>query len=112
MVDQEGLKLETELEIKNVEVEIKELEIEIYRNNLDSIHLKEDIEEKVPKEDIEVFLSGNNPNNPILSNNIKRMGKLTYINYGLEDEKFSLISYKEDLVKQLENMEKGIEYKG
>ena len=105
MVDQEGLRLETELEIKQVEVEIKELEVEIYRNNLESIHLKEAIEEKVPKEDIEVFLSGNGPYNRFLLRNIKRMGKLTYINYGLEDEKFSLISYKEDLIKKLKNME-------
>ena len=104
MVDQEGLKLETELEIKNVEVEIKELEIKIFRNNQEIAICKQSIEEKVPEEEIKDYLSGNDSNNIFLTSNIRRIGSLTFRNYCLEDEKFSLIGLKEDLEKRIEEL--------
>ena len=39
------------------------------------------------------------------------MGALTFKNLTLEDEKFSLISYKEDLQEQLRKIEEGVKFK-
>lgn len=111
MVDKEGLRLETELEIMNVEVEIKEKEIEIFRNANESIICKEAIEKNVPEDEIEYYLSGNYSNHAYLTSNIRRMGVLTFKNLALEDEKFSLISYKEDLQEQLRKIEEGVKFK-
>ena len=102
MAIDEGLKLELELEVKRLEVEIKEKEIEIFNNETESIICKEKIEEKVPEDEIKDYLSGNKSNNIFLTSNIKRIGLLTYKNYCLEDEKFGLISIKEDILKQIE----------
>ena len=46
MADKEGLRLETELEIKNVEVEIKEIEVEMYRNSYEISSLKKQLMKK------------------------------------------------------------------
>ena len=80
MADQEGLKLETELEIKNVEVEIKEKELEIYRNNNDSIKIKEDIDEMF-SETIENYINYaiSKKNNNLLSDKIAVIGAFTII---------------------------------
>lgn len=107
MVYQEGLKLETELEIKNVEVEIKELEIEIFRNNQEIVICKQSIEEKVPEEEIKDYLSGNSSNNIFLTSNIRSIGSLTFRNYCLEDEKFSLMGLKEELENKIKEINEG-----
>lgn len=121
MADNEGLKLETELEIKNVEVEIKEIEVEMYRNSYESIKLKEAIDElNIPedelKNNIDFILSdtaiGEISNNyGLIKPIITKIGALTYKNYCLEDEKFRLCSYMEDLQEQLRKMEKGVKFK-
>ena len=120
MVDQEGLRLETELEIKEIEVEIKEKEIEIYRNSYEIIKLKNELMKKnIPedklKEDIDYILSDTVIRdvylNYSISSNCLKMGALTFKNLVLEDEKFSLISYKEDLQEQLRKMEEGVKFK-
>ena len=121
MADNEGLRLETELEIKNVEVEIKEIEVEMYRNSYEIIKLKEEIdEENIPEDELkrnmEFILSDTSSgdvslNYALIKNNSSKMGILTFKNLTLEDEKFSLISYKEDLQEQLRKIEEGVKFK-
>ncbi|MBP5407665.1 MAG: hypothetical protein J6Y42_00830 [Bacilli bacterium] len=112
MVDHEGLKLETELEIGYINVEIKEKEIEMYRNSYESIKLKEEIDESdIPEEEVKGFIentiSETNSNNDVLLDNILKLGALTYKNYCLEDEKFGLCSLKEEFLKKIEDIENG-----
>ena len=112
MVDPEGLKLETELEIGYINVEIKEKEIEMYRNSYESIKLKEEIDESdIPEEEVKGFIentiSETNSNNDVLLDNILKLGALTYKNYCLEDEKFGLCSLKEEFLKKIEDIENG-----
>ena len=121
MADNEGLRLETELEIKNVEVEIKEIEVEMYRNSYEIIKLKEEIdEENIPEDELkrnmEFILSDTSSgdvslNYALIRTNSSKMGILTFKNLALEDEKFSLISYKEDLQEQLRKIEEGVKFK-
>ena len=121
MTDQEGLRLETELELKNVELEIKEIEVEMYRNRQDSIKIKEEIDKlNIPedelKSNIDFLLSG--AANGDISNNyglirpiLAKIGALTYKNYCLEVEKSNLSSYMKDLQEQLRKMEEGVKFK-
>ena len=121
MTDQEGLRLETELEIKNVEVEIKEIEIEMYRNSYESIKLKEGIDElNIPEDEIksnidfilsDCSIGDISGNYGLIKPIIAKIGALTYRNYCLEDEKSNLSSYKKDLQEQLRKMEKGAKFK-
>ena len=108
MADNEGLKLETELEIKNVEVEIKEKEVEMYRNSYDSVKIKEKIDELF-SDSIDNYIEFTlSKESNLIKDNLAIIGALTYRNYCLEDEKSNLCSYMEDLQEQLRKMEKQI----
>ena len=110
MVDREGLKLETELEIKNVEVEIKEKEVELYRNSYDSILVKEEIDEKLSKRKIEEIIEkaiNEEFKYDFLKVKLLKLGALTYKNYCIEDEKMGLIGFKDNLIRKVEEIEDG-----
>jgi len=120
MADQEGLRLETELEIKELELEIKEIEVEMYRNSYEIIKLKEEIDkENIPEDELKNnmdFILSNAYNGDVslhyalIKTNFSKIGALTFKNLALEDEKFSLISCKEDFQEQLRKIEKGVKF--
>ena len=114
MIDKNGLKLETELEIKNVEVEIKEKEVELYRNNHDAILVKEEIDENLSKRKIEEIIEkaiNEEFKYDFLKVKLLKLGALTYKNYCIEDEKSGLMEFKENLIKKVKDIENG-EYMG
>ena len=110
MVNNEGLKLELELEVKRLEAEIKEKELLMFNNELLSVKAKEDIDKSdIPEEEIkgliENILSGESKNDDVLLDNLFLMGALTYRNYCIEDNKFGLMALQERINKQIEELE-------
>lgn len=109
MADNEGLKLELELEIKRLEAEIKEKELLMFNNELKSVKAKEEIDESdIPEEEIkgliENILSGESKNDDILLDNLFLMGALAYKNFCIEDSKFGLMALQERINKQIEDL--------
>ena len=111
MVDQETYKLETELEIERVNVEILEHDLEIHKNAIESIKAKEGMEDKLNTSEIEEIvkkvLLGNAVTIDPVSDTLMLIGALTYKNYCIEDEKFGLMEFKENLIRKVEEIEDG-----
>ena len=109
MANNEGLKLELELEVKRIETEIKEKELLMFNNELKSVKAKEEIDESdIPEEEIigliENILSGNDTNDDVLLDNLFLMGALAYKNFCIEDSKFGLMALQEKINKQIEEL--------